>query len=93
VLDGWRLAQAVSAETGLPIRLVAVMDELADAPELGVIDAPILRLTRHMLPPWLTARHAGAGSRSHGGPVPAARPVPLGTPRPMSFARPKENLT
>ncbi len=56
VLEGWRLAQAVSAETGLPIRLVAVMDELADATELRVIDAPILRLTRLMTPPWSVPR-------------------------------------
>jgi len=56
ILDGWRLAQDVAAETGLPIRLVAIMDELADAPELGEIDAPILRLTRLMTPPWSVPR-------------------------------------
>lgn len=56
ILDGWRLAQSVSNETGLPIRLVAVMDALADAPELSVIDAPILRLTRLMTPPWSVPR-------------------------------------
>jgi RecA/RadA recombinase len=53
VLDGWELASAVSIHSGLPIRLVAVMAALAGAPELDVIDAPILRLQRHMLPPWL----------------------------------------
>jgi hypothetical protein len=58
VLDGWRLAKQVSQETGLPIRLVAVMDELADAPELSVIDAPVLRLTRLMTPPWAVPRPA-----------------------------------
>lgn len=56
ILDGWRLAQNVAAETGLPIRLVAVMDDLADAPELQIIDAPILRLTRLMTPPWSVPR-------------------------------------
>jgi hypothetical protein len=56
VLDGWHLAQAVRAETGLPIRLVAIMDALADAPELSEIDAPILRLTRLMTPPWSVPR-------------------------------------
>ncbi len=56
ILEGWRLAQDVSNETGLPIRLVAVMDELADAPELQIIDAPILRLTRLMTPPWSVPR-------------------------------------
>lgn len=56
VLEGWRLAQLVSRETNLPIRLVAVMDDLADAPELSVIDAPVLRLTRLMTPPWAVPR-------------------------------------
>jgi hypothetical protein len=56
ILDGWRLAQNVSTASGLPIRLVAVMDELADASELRVIDAPVLRLTRLMTPPWSVPR-------------------------------------
>jgi hypothetical protein len=56
VLDGWRLATTVSDETGVPIRFVAVMDDLADAPELRVITAPVLRLTRLMTPPWLVPR-------------------------------------
>ena len=56
VLDGWRLGQAVVKETGVPIRFVAVMDALADAPELSVIDAPVLRMTRLMNPPWLVPR-------------------------------------
>jgi hypothetical protein len=58
VLDGWRLGQAVAQETGVPIRVVAVMGALADAPELSVIDAPVLRLTRLMNPPWLVPRPA-----------------------------------
>jgi hypothetical protein len=58
VLDGWRLGQAVARETGLPIRLVAVMADMADAPELSVIDAPVLRMTRLMNPPWLVPRPA-----------------------------------
>ncbi len=82
VLDGWRLAQAVAAGASLPVRAVAVMAHLADAPELRVMDAPLLRLERHMLPPWLQPRHA------HGRPagadtLPAAHPVPLGKARPQ----------
>jgi hypothetical protein len=57
VLDGWRLGQAVAAGASLPIRAVAVMTPLADAPELRAIDAPLLRLERHMLPPWLEPQH------------------------------------
>ncbi|MDA1306788.1 MAG: hypothetical protein O2917_05945, partial [Acidobacteria bacterium] len=56
ILDGWRLGQAVSDESGVPIRLVAVMDALADAPELADIDAPLLRMTRLMTPPWTVPR-------------------------------------
>jgi hypothetical protein len=56
ILDGWRLGQAVSTASGLPIRLVAVMHDLADAPELADIDAPILRMTRLMTPPWAVPR-------------------------------------
>lgn len=90
VMDGWRLAEAVRAETGLPIRLVAAMSDLADAPELEAVGAPILRLERHMLPPWLQrGREALAPAR---GPnrVPAPRPVPIGTPREIQFTAPEE---
>lgn len=61
VLDGWQLARAVSGETGLPIRFVAVMAPLADRAELAAIDAPVLRLHRHMLPPWLAPRAVSFG--------------------------------
>lgn len=86
VLDGWRLAEAVRARTGLPIRFVAAMAHLADAPELAVIDAPILRLHRHMLPPWLQPAPAARPAADSSARVPAARPVPLGKPRPISYA-------
>jgi hypothetical protein len=89
VLDGCRLAEAVRARTGLPIRAVATMERLADAPELSAVGAPILRLERHMRPPWLQPasgrRDAGADSAD----LPAARPVPLGRPRPISYASPE----
>lgn len=56
VLEGWRLAREVSHRTSLPIRAVAVMNGLAGHPALAAIDAPLLRLERHMLPPWLPPR-------------------------------------
>jgi hypothetical protein len=87
VLDGWRLAAAVCDRTGLPIRAVAAMARLADAPELQAIDAPILRLQRHMLPPWL--QPAGPSTASGEAPratLPAPRPVPIGRPDPLAFA-------
>ena len=83
VMDGWRLADAVRARTGLPIRFLAAMHHLADAPLLDTIDVPILRLHRRMLPPWL---QTAAGAAAAPAQMPAARPVPLGKPRPISFA-------
>jgi hypothetical protein len=79
VLGGWRLAAAVRAETGLPIRALGVMAHVADTIDFEAqeIDAPILRMRRHMLPPWLQDRFA---------PLPAPRPAPLGVPRPVSLA-------
>lgn len=56
VLDGWRLARELSARAALPIRAVAVMAPLAGEPEILAIDAPLLPLERHMLPPWLPPR-------------------------------------
>jgi hypothetical protein len=79
VLEGWRLARGVSRLTGLPVRAVAVMHALADAAELRVIDEPLLRLRRRMLPPWL--RHDDeADERGASAATPARRPVPLGVP-------------
>ena len=56
VLDGWRLVREVSTRAALPIRAVAVMAPLAGEPEIQAIDAPLLPLERHMLPPWLPPR-------------------------------------
>lgn len=53
VLEGWRLGRRVAAHLGLPVRAVALLEELAHAPELQPIDAPRLLLRRRMLPPWL----------------------------------------
>jgi len=81
VLDGWRMARAVSLRNGVPVRCVAVMRDLAGAPELSVIDAPLLRLERHMLPPWLRPE-------TPRGELPAARPVPIGKPGAITLGDP-----
>ncbi len=81
VLEGWRLAQDVAARTGQPVRCVALMEDLADLPGLEEIEAPLLRLRRHMLPPWI--QHDDTAAK------PAARPVPIGKPGPIRFARPQ----
>ncbi len=73
ILEGWRLAEQVSAQAGRPVVFVTAMDELADAPELAQVEAPLLRIQRHMTPPWLHKKDPAD-------PMPAARPIPIGRP-------------
>ena len=87
VLEGWDLARAVSERTGLPIRCVAVMRDVADAPELARIDAPRLVLTRTMLPPWQQTAGWNVAAPADGGP--ARRPTPIGRPGRMSIPPPR----
>ena len=82
VLAGWRLARDLSAMTGKPVRAVAVMDEIADDPSLDEIEVPLLRMKRHMLPPWMAGAIAEGEER-----LPAARSIPIGKPRPLSIPR------
>ena len=84
VLDGVALARAVAQAAAVPLRLVAVMDELADAPGIRDLPEPVLRLHRRMLPPWLDRR-----PRCERGDVPAARPIPIGRHTPMGQATPE----
>jgi len=81
VLEGWRLARDVSVKAGMPVRCVAAMEHLAALPELEEIEAPLLRLQRHMLPPWIQPTDTAT--------EPAARPVPIGKPGPIRFAKPQ----
>lgn len=83
ILAGWRLVQAVARETGLPVRCVAVLEGLVDDPALAAIDAPMLRLVRRMLPPWLAPPGADPGPDG----LPASRPVPIGRPPPVAPGR------
>ncbi len=80
ILDGWRLARRVSEESGLPVRFVAAMESLVDAPELAGIDVPVLSLERHMLPPWRLGPVPGPSGAEVRGAQPAARPIPIGKP-------------
>ena len=75
IIEGYALAQAMSKTTGIPVKFVTAMGALADAPEVRAIGAPVLQLTRHMLPPWI---RPGAGSDRTQKTLPAGRPVPLG---------------
>ncbi len=60
ILEGYRLAQEVSFKTGLPIVFVTAMGPLYDDPELDTIRAPLLRLNRYLLPPWLDSKRQPA---------------------------------
>ena len=63
VYDGYELARDVSNSTGLPLRCVAVPAALANDPLLDAIKAPLLPISRVMLPPWKSQ-----GSRDGPGP-------------------------
>ena len=84
VLEGWTLARELSVRTGLPVRALSVMGELADSPEIAPLKFPKLCLKRHMLPPWL--RHDETDDET---PLPAARPTPIGRAGPIKPGRRK----
>jgi len=89
VLEGWSLAREVAEKSGLPIRCVAAMEQLADAPEIAGIEAPLLRLQRHMLPPWLGPRVGDTSTGGRSETLPAARPTPIGKPPKLRLAGPE----
>jgi hypothetical protein len=78
ILEGYSLAKQVSSRNGVPLRFVTAMEALADHPALKEIDAPIFRLTRHMLPPWYLHPDDSEIQNGESEPLPAARAVPLG---------------
>jgi len=73
ILQGLDPARKVSAETGREIKFVTAMDSLADEPELLESGVPVVRLERHMLPPWIDKDQSDSN-------MPAARPIPIGRP-------------
>jgi len=75
IIEGYALAGKVSKATGRPVVFVTAMEALADHPALRAVGAPIFRLARHMLPPWIRPT---CGEENQDDPVPAARTVPLG---------------
>jgi hypothetical protein len=76
ILEGYQLARQVSEQSGTPIMFVTAMDDFADAPELGEVEAPILRLKRYMLPPWIRPEEEEKTEKT-----PAGRSVPIGRPQ------------
>lgn len=53
--EGVSLGSALFRETGIPLQLVTVMGSLAESPAVLAIEAPVMRLERAMVPPWLPA--------------------------------------
>jgi hypothetical protein len=88
VLEGWNLAQQVAQRSGLPVRCVAAMEQLADAPAIAGIEAPLLRMQRHMLPPWLGPREGEGPSGGESNGLPAGRPTPIGRPPKLRLVEP-----
>jgi hypothetical protein len=80
VIEGYDLARAVSARSGVPIALVSAMGDLARHPAVVGLHAPILALERIMLPPWLRRpeKHDSASLKPDD--LPAARARPIGKP-------------
>ena len=78
IVEGFELAAEVGEATDLPVVCVAAMEGLADASEVKGLGAPVFRMHRWMLPPWLsqTKQPRTSGDES----VPAARSVPIGRP-------------
>ena len=77
ILEGYHLARQVSEQSGVPIMFVTAMDDLADAPALGEVEVPILRLKRYMLPPWIRPND----EEDEIDVTPAGRTVPIGRPQ------------
>ncbi len=80
ILEGVELARAVALAADVPLRMVAVMEDLADAPRIRTLPEPVLRLRRRMLPPWLTDRENAHDERAT-----AARHIPMAKATPQRF--------
>ena len=80
VLEGYRMGLEVGRRSGIPVEFVAVMGDLADDPALEGIAAPVLRLERNMLPPWLQKIEKVDSPTGADRGLPAARTKPIGRP-------------
>jgi len=52
LLEGYKLGQDVSGETGLPLVFLSAKRRVLEGMDIGVFECPILPLTRSMLKPW-----------------------------------------
>lgn len=80
ILEGYELGAAVARESGRPIAFVAAMASLADDEAVRRLPAPLLRLERIMLPPWLQGERKNDSGDVENGVVPAGRSKPVFAP-------------
>jgi hypothetical protein len=80
VAEGFELTAKVSSLTGIPVEFVTAMGELAGHREILSITAPILRLERIMLPPWLRSDEKRDSAKKRLANEPAAMSKPIGRP-------------
>lgn len=59
VQEGLDLAEKVGEALEIPLRFVALMEEVADAMANSSLPAPVLRMQRRMLPPWISPLRQG----------------------------------
>lgn len=71
ILEGIELTKEVSSRSGLPIELLAVMDNLVDSYDWNQFGYNLLPMKRRMLPPWISRL-------SSSGESPPLKPVPIG---------------
>ncbi len=57
VRQGYRLAQDVGNETGLPVMFISAKKEVLETIDLSEFSCPVLPLTRRMLKPWEHKSH------------------------------------
>jgi hypothetical protein len=52
LLEGYRLGQDVSRETGLPLVFISAKRRVLEQMDTGIFECPVFPLTRSMLKPW-----------------------------------------
>lgn len=59
IREGVDLALAVGEKLEVPLRFIAVMEEVADTMDAGTLPAPLLTMQRRLLPPWISPLRQG----------------------------------
>jgi hypothetical protein len=59
IREGVDLAVAVGEKLEVPLRFIAVMEEVAETMDVGALPAPLLTMQRRLLPPWISPLRQG----------------------------------